>query len=195
MKQVHTCRKFKCLHPDKFRRWSCKCRAPWDLADDDWVDENGNWGPRCTYGYLNSWVPDISVAMRCNNDGKFLTNGHDMGNITFKTDYSQDLQNRNCLLLIWCIHAINGQQEIAAPMVMMYLMGWGNVFCSHNYQPVYWTSFVQYLFSEAPDLCPSTCHSVRCTFDGLVEVTNIERLSIEGMPLWAGSRRGRSALV
>lgn len=184
-KQVHTCTKFKCLHVDRFGRWQCKRGAPWPLADDDWVDEYGNWGPKRTYGYLNSWIPDISVAMRCNNDGKFLTNGRDTGNITFyetayaakkqgrthnlsavlakspaftirESDYSRDLRNRNRLTLIWCIHAMNNEQEIAAPMVMMYLMGWGDVFSSHKYQPVFWSSFVHYLFQEAPDLRAAT---------------------------------------
>lgn len=180
-KQVHTCKKFKCLRPDKYGRWQCKRGAPWPVADADWIDEKGNWGPKRTYGYLNSWIPDLSVAMRCNNDGKLLTNGRDTGNITFyetayaakkqgrnhnlsallarspaftvrDTDYSLDLRNRNRLMLIRCIHTMNGQQEIAAPLVMMYLMGWGDVFCSHNYQTVYWSSFVHFLLEHAPQL-------------------------------------------
>ena len=35
----------------------------------------------------------------------------------------------------------NREQEIAAPMIMSYLMGYGHRICSHHYVPIYWASF------------------------------------------------------
>ena len=59
---------------------------------------------------------------------------------------TQSIQNASCLLVYRCIEALNREQEIAAPMVMSYLMGWGDVYQSHNFVPVYWTSFIFKLF-------------------------------------------------
>lgn len=47
------------------------------------MTEAGKWGPKQLYGFINGWVPGILINMRCNNDGKFLTNGGDTKNITF----------------------------------------------------------------------------------------------------------------
>ena len=47
------------------------------------MTEAGKWGPKQLYGFINGWVPVILINVRCNNDGKFLTNGGDTKNITF----------------------------------------------------------------------------------------------------------------
>ena len=66
--------------------------------------------------------------------------------------YLDSLRSDQHLLLFRVIHAINRNQEIAAPMVMSYLMGWGDVFRSHTYSPIYWSSFMGALIRRFPEL-------------------------------------------
>ena len=56
------------------------------------------------------------------------------------------------LLLFRLVHAINREQELAAPMVISYLMGWGDTYRSHHYSPIYWGSFVAELLHVYPQL-------------------------------------------
>jgi hypothetical protein len=150
---------------------------------DDFVTEAGEWGQKCLFGLINGWIPGILVNARCNNDGKFLTNGGKTKNITFyvtyymakkqgknhnllailaqgfayhighqNSGYMDDIRDSHCLLVFHLVHAINQEQELAAPMVISYLMGWGDVFQSHHYSPIYWSSFVGTLFKTFPDV-------------------------------------------
>ncbi|KIN93982.1 hypothetical protein M404DRAFT_169524, partial [Pisolithus tinctorius Marx 270] len=43
-------------------------------------------------------------------------------------------------------------QELAVPMVMSYLIGWSDTYCSHQYMVVYWMLFVTELFASFPEL-------------------------------------------
>ena len=134
---------------------------------------------------MNGWIPGLLVNVRCNNDGKLLTNGEDTKAITAYTTmylakkqgqnynasavmakgyayhldhssetsaYLDDMRNTQRLLLFRLVHALNKEQELAAPMVISYLMGWGDTYRSHHYFPLYWTSFVRALFDVFPDL-------------------------------------------
>ena len=49
--------------------------------------------------------------------------------------YLEDARDNHHLLLFWLVHAINWEQEIAAPMVCSHLKGWGEKYCSHSYHP------------------------------------------------------------
>ena len=60
--------------------------------------------------------------------------------------------NNQCLLIFRLVHTINREQELAAPLVMSYLMGWDDNFTSHNYAPIFWNSFVGSLLSKFPEL-------------------------------------------
>lgn len=182
MEQVHTCKLRRCL-VYKRGKLVCKRRAPFELADDDFVTETGLSGPKRLYGYVNAWCPSILLNARCNNDIKFLTNGGDTKNITFyvtsyaakkqgrnhnvsavmaqafayhldhpKPAYVDDLRDQQRLLLFRLVHAINREQELAAPMVISYLMGWGDVFRSHTYTSIYWSSVVGALCRTFPEL-------------------------------------------
>ena len=53
----------------------CKCHAPFQLANHDWVDSNGSWGPRRSYDYFNNWCLAILQCLCANHDIKLLTNG------------------------------------------------------------------------------------------------------------------------
>ena len=181
LKNLHSCKPCRCLIPDKRRGLVCKCRAPFEKATDDFIHENGVWGPKQLYEFMNGWVPAITVNLRCNNDGKLLTNSKDTTNVTFYiTAYQTKKQGRNfnmsailakgfayhsqwssyldslCdqhrLLLFCLVHTINREQELAVPMVMSYLMGWGDVYRSHHYTAIYWSLFVSKLLRAYPDL-------------------------------------------
>ncbi|THU78170.1 hypothetical protein K435DRAFT_700671 [Dendrothele bispora CBS 962.96] len=181
--QLHTCKKRVCLIEGKDGRWKCKRRAPFECAEDDYVDENGHWCPKRKYEYMNAWVPALAVNMRCNNDGKFLTNGRDASNITrYVTSYATKKQKKNHnvsavmakgfayhlnhprpeyadqvkdtqrLFLFRLVNSLNREQELAAPIVMAYLMGWGDHHCSHTYSPIYWGVFNRTLLRAFPEL-------------------------------------------
>ena len=123
----------------------------------DMINDLGNWGPKCLYAFMNTWVPLLSVNIQCNDDGKLLTSRADMKNILFyitlysakkqgknhsmsailakglvyhteHASYSDSLHDQQCLLLFHLIHTINQEQQCAGPMVVSYLMGWGDTY-------------------------------------------------------------------
>ena len=179
-KNLHTCELRRCLVPSKKGALVCKRRAPFQKSETDFVDEEGNWGPKRLHGYMNGWAPAITVNLRCNNDIKLLTNTRDTMNITYYiTSYQtkkqgcnfnmsaimtrgyafhckrpnvDSLRDQQRLLLFRLVHAINREQELAAPMVISYLMGWGDTYRSHHYSPIYWGSFVAELLHVYPQL-------------------------------------------
>ncbi|THU83029.1 hypothetical protein K435DRAFT_823059 [Dendrothele bispora CBS 962.96] len=151
------------------------------IRNDDYIQEDGQWGMKRTYKYMNGWVPALAVNARCNNDGKLLTNGEETRNISFyifkyslkhqlrnynssavfaktlayhnaHSAHLNTLQERQRLFLFRLCHAMNREQELAAPMVISYLMGWGDMYKSHRYTPIYWTSFVGRLLEKFPEL-------------------------------------------
>ncbi|KAJ8590526.1 hypothetical protein M405DRAFT_700228, partial [Rhizopogon salebrosus TDB-379] len=66
------------------------------------------------------------------------------------TQYLLGLRDQQRLLLFRVMNAINREQELSAPMVISYLMGWGDTYRSHHYSPIYWSSFVNALRAEHP---------------------------------------------
>lgn len=72
--------------------------------------------------------------------------------------YTQNLLEMNRLLLFRCLHVLNREQEISGPMVMSLLMGWNDIYLSHQYSSIYWNSFVGYLFKVCPGLHPCRDH-------------------------------------
>ncbi|CAK5284216.1 unnamed protein product [Mycena citricolor] len=184
--QVHTCDIRRCLVVTKSGRLQCKRRAPFQCATEDFVLENGECGPKRHFGFMNSWIPGVSINVRCNNDIKFLSHGSETQKITmYVVGYAakpqmrhhnisailangyayhvahpntmagelvESLRDKQRLLLFRLVHAINREQELGAPMVISYLMGWGDNYRSHNYVPIYWSSFLATLFDRFPDL-------------------------------------------
>ncbi|TFK88570.1 hypothetical protein K466DRAFT_488611, partial [Polyporus arcularius HHB13444] len=69
-----------------------------------------------------------------------------------KAEYVANLREQHRLLLFRLVNAINREQELAGPMVVSYLMGWKDVKTSHNYSPLYWSSFVSVLYRAHPTL-------------------------------------------
>ena len=77
MTQYHQCSFGNCLKTVK-RRTVCKRRAPFPLAEDDWVDEEGLWGPKRLCELLNGWNPAVLRTIRANHDTKIIMSGGDM---------------------------------------------------------------------------------------------------------------------
>ncbi len=177
--QVHQCSQ-SCM---KFsnRQLVCKRRAPFPLANEDWIGEDGQWGPKRTYGYLNNWCPAILQSIWANHDIKLITNGmetkdiawyithyvakkqNDSTNIstllvkTFAFHHAAknqltDLSAINKKLVQQCGNSLSHQQELSAPEVVAYLMGWGDCFISHHFQIIHWNSIVQLLKKTFPVL-------------------------------------------
>jgi len=71
-----------------------------------------------------------------------------------RCDTTESLQDEQCLLIFCVVHTVNREQELAAPMVMSYLMGWGDIYRSHHYTLIFWSSFTGALLREFPDLSP-----------------------------------------
>ncbi len=69
-----------------------------------------------------------------------------------RPEYLHDLREQQRLLLFRLMNSINREQELAAPMVVSYLMGWGDLKTSHTYSPLYWSSFMANLFRAYPEL-------------------------------------------
>ena len=73
-----------------------------------------------------------------------------------KPEYIDSVRDQQRLLLFRLVHSINREQELAGPMVISYLMGWGDVFRSHTYSPIYWGSFASALYNAFPELSGRT---------------------------------------
>jgi len=123
------------------------------------------------------------IHCQYNNDVKLISNGHETCNIgEYVFSYTGEKQGKNhnmsalmakgyafhgqhCdtteslwdeqhLLIFHMVHTVNHEQELATPMVMSYLMGWGDIYHSHHYTPIFWSSFTGALLREFLDLSP-----------------------------------------
>ena len=96
LKNLHTCAPRRCLIPSKQGGLVCRRRAPFERSDDDFINEDGKWGPKRLYEFMNAWCPALSINLCCNNDIKLLTNARDTMNITYYiTSYQTKKQGRN----------------------------------------------------------------------------------------------------
>ena len=162
-------------------KFVCKRKAPFPLAQDDWVESDGNWGPKRSYGYLNNWNPEILQCIRANHDMKLITNGMETKDIAWyithyvtkkrkastnvsallantlvshKRDQNRtfDLSQINKKLLQRCANTLSRQQELSAPEVISYLMGWGDRYVSHHFVTIHWYSVMSLLKTAYPEL-------------------------------------------
>lgn len=161
--QLHECTPERCYRKGTTR---CKRRAPWPLSQFDFIDEDGTWGMKRTVGYMNGFNPTIMEVQFCNNDQKLVTNGDETQDMTYyitmystkkrerstnesailaqRLAYHREQERKNTdhvevsrKLVMRCATALNRQQELSAPEVVSYLMGWGDRYISHNFTPIY----------------------------------------------------------
>ena len=177
--QVHQCGQ-ACMKIRK-SRMVCKRNAPFKLAEEAWVNERGEWGPKRTYAYLNNWCPSILQCIRANHDIKLITNGEETKDIAwYVSNYStkgtkissntsallaktfiyhrrdseqnSELTRINKRLIQQCGNTLSRQQELSAPEVVNYLMGWDDRFVSHHFETIHWQSARELLFKIYPVL-------------------------------------------
>ena len=164
----------------------CKRKAPFPLADDAWIDQNGNWGPKRSFGYFNNWCPPILQCLRSNHDVKLMTNGSDTNAIAwYITHYVAKKQKKssnssallaksfafhhakqkrdanltaiNKRLIQSCGNCLTHEQELSAPEAISLLMGWGDCYISHHFKTLYWYSLFSLLKKTFPDLNTHRC--------------------------------------
>ena len=93
--QFHQCSYANCLRSIK-GQMVCKRRAPFPLAPDDWVDSDGNWGPKRLCGFLNNWNPPLLMTLRANHDAKLIMSGGETNVLTwYITNYASKKQQRS----------------------------------------------------------------------------------------------------
>ena len=68
------------------------------------------------------------------------------------TEYTKDLQDWQQQLLFQAVNILNKEQEIAAPLCMSYLMGWGDTYHSHHYITLYTLTIYHFTLAAWPDL-------------------------------------------
>ena len=176
--QHHKCSKEACLIV-KNNRLQCKWRAPFDLSTRDYIDEDGHWGPKRTYGFINNWCPAIMQCIRANHDIKLITNGSETRDISFYISlyvakrqantsnssallvkklafhkiqewYNSDISRLNKRLLQRCANTLTREQEFSALEVISYLMGWGDRYISHFFVTIYWSSVISLIRKKFP---------------------------------------------
>lgn len=177
--QVHQCGA-ACMKVTK-TRLVCKCQAPFVLSDSDWVNEDGECGLKRTYGYLNNWCPPILQCIRSNHDIKLISNGTETKDIAWYISVyvgkkrkrssntsallantmafhqrsecgNGDLKLLNKKLIQRCANTLSRQQELSAPEVISYLMGWGDRYESHHFVTIHWYSVCALLKRAYPEL-------------------------------------------
>ena len=65
-----------------------------------------------------------------------------------------DIRERTQLLLYRCINVINREAKLSGPQVVLYIMGYGDNYTSHNYAPLYMrvlTSTLKRMFPKLTD--------------------------------------------
>ncbi|KAF8804167.1 hypothetical protein BYT27DRAFT_7214241 [Phlegmacium glaucopus] len=183
--QLHKCSFSNCLKVVK-GQIRCKRRAPFPIAQDDWVDSSGEWGPRRFCGFLNNWNPTLLMTTRANHDVKLFMNGRDTNVLTwYITNYASKKQQRssnvsallakrvafhsleekkrkdvtdvNKRLIQRCANTLTRDREFSGPEIMSYLMGWGDRFESHHYVAIYSDAIISALKSKYPGLRETRC--------------------------------------
>ncbi|TFK69980.1 hypothetical protein BDN72DRAFT_870513 [Pluteus cervinus] len=178
--QVHKCSLSSCLR-HVGNQVVCKRRAPFDIAEEDWIDKDGHWGPKRRYAYVNNFNPSLMQTVRANHDIKYIPNGEDtkdlthyISNYAFKKQdktsnssalmadklmyqeeedkYWSDCAAATKKMLTRCANALTRRQELSAPETISYIMGWEDRYLSHHYVPIYLNGIRRYMKQEYPML-------------------------------------------
>lgn len=163
--QVHQCTREACLVLKK-NGYRCKRNAPFALSTRDYIDEDGSWGPKRTYGFINNWCPAIMHCVRSNHDIKLVSNGTETKDVAWyitsyvakkqressnvsalfakriayhrkQEKYNSDLTQINKRLMQRCANTLSREQEFSSPEVSGYLAGHGDRMLSGHYTIIY----------------------------------------------------------
>jgi len=93
--QFHRCSLTTCLRHVN-GRLECKRKAPFALSPEEWVNMEGEWGPKRMCANLNNWNPWIMHCIRANHDAKLIVNGAETcALLLYVTNYAFKKQNRS----------------------------------------------------------------------------------------------------
>ncbi|SJL05242.1 uncharacterized protein ARMOST_08608 [Armillaria ostoyae] len=136
--QVHTCHDLRCLIKVNNRK-VCKWRAPFPRSEEAWIDEKGEWGPRCLYGYMNNFNPPLLVTTHSNHDIKLIMNAFGTNNLTwylmtYTTKKQGNSSNVSAVLaktIAFHKHTTSvlddNRNEFSAQEAVGYVMGWDGI--------------------------------------------------------------------
>jgi hypothetical protein len=166
--QYHQCSPQACLVV-KQNHLQCKRQAPFATSPCDYILEDGTWGPKRMFAYINGWNPPMMQCLQSNEDAKLITNGSKTQDIMFyislyvakrqmhssnssallakklafhksKECYNSNVVELNKKLLQRCANTLTREQEFSTPEVVSYLMGWGDRFISHYFVNILWNN-------------------------------------------------------
>ena len=95
--QYHKCNTATCLQLNN-GRYQCKRKAPFAISPHEWVNSDGEWGPKRFCPNLNNWNPWIMHCIRANHDVKSIMNGGETSScvlVLYTTNYAFKKQNRS----------------------------------------------------------------------------------------------------
>lgn len=69
-----------------------------------------------------------------------------------EANQTSDLTLLNKWLIQRCANTLTWQQELSAPEMVSYLMGWGDHFISHHFVTIHWYAVVHMLKAIHPEL-------------------------------------------
>jgi hypothetical protein len=93
--QLHTCHTTTCLKNIN-GQMVCKRGAPFAISDQDWINEDGTWGPKRLCAYLNNWNNCVMSCLRGNHDLKLIMSRRETCVATlYCTNYAYKKQNQS----------------------------------------------------------------------------------------------------
>lgn len=93
--QFHRCNTTMCLL-QRNGHLECKRKAPFALSPQEWVNADGEWGPKRMCTNLNNWNPWIMRCIRANHDTKLIMNrAETCVLLLYITNYAFKKQNRS----------------------------------------------------------------------------------------------------
>jgi hypothetical protein len=185
---AHALMKVSCA--DKKEGWAVRCSG--DFVNEYPCRDAG---PKRTFSFFNNWCPAILQCLHANLDIKLLTNSlhtkdlvwyitnyltkkqHTSTNISAllaktyvnhcaQTKLSPDLKGINKKLIQQCGNTLSCKQELSAPEVISYLMGWGDRYISHPFETIQWYPLLKlikkaYSFLDDNKFVPTLLHMHR----------------------------------
>lgn len=151
--------------------WVCKQHTSFPLADEAWVNKDSLWGLQRSYGYFNNFCPALLQTVQAKHSIKLITNGDETKHIRWyithyvakkqkastntsalladafafqaeQEKHTTELTLLNKQLIQHCANTLTCQQELSAPEVVSYLMGWRDHFISHHFEMIHWYAVV-----------------------------------------------------
>ena len=110
---------------------------------------NGRDTKNITY-YVTSYA--AKKQGKSSNTSKAMTRGFAYHIEHPNPEYATELKRQSKLLIFRLVNAIHHEQELAGVMVLTLLMKLGDIFCSHTYSTIFWSSFLWHLLKTFPTL-------------------------------------------